>query len=221
MEHGLERDPLVGEHADRPYAGLNLAVAWPLSQDIEPAYLEFETCTRALDEGVYVYPFATTHVTVLTAVNFKLHPDPSPEFLRRLEAAAAALGDFVRDATSDMAPFALDIGPPVLARAAAFLPIRNPTGEIDRIRESALAFCRSAGGILAGASAPTTIHSTILRFRDTPRDAIAFARAFAEVAHSFPPGRMLVDRLLVTYETKPYMRAGSIERCIVFPGGRR
>jgi hypothetical protein len=154
---------------------------------------------------------------VLTAVNFKQHPDPSPEFLQTLEAAAAALGDFVRDVTSDMAPFALDIGPPVLARTAAFLPIRNPTHEIDRLRERALAFCRSAGGILTDASAPTTIHSTILRFRDSPRDATAFVDAFAVVANSFHPGRVLVDRLLVTFEMKPYMRAGSIARCIALP----
>jgi hypothetical protein len=217
MERGFERDPLVGENADRPYAGLNLAVAWPLPRAIEPAYLDFERRTRAIDEGIYVYPFATTHVTVLTAVNFKLYPDPTPDFLQPLEAAAAALGDFVREATTDMAPFALDIGSPVLARVAAFLPIRNPTGEIDRLRERALAFCREAGGILADASAPTTIHSTILRFRDLPRDPAAFARAFTEVANTFHPCRVLVDRVLVTFEMKPYMRAGSVASSIALP----
>jgi hypothetical protein len=218
---GFERDPLVGDDADRPYAGLNLAVMWPLPARFEAAYLEFQERSEALHEGLYVYPFATTHVTVLTAVNFKRHPNPTPETWRRLEEAADALGAWIEGATSDIVPFALDIGPPVLARAAAFLPIKNPTREIALLRERALAFCRSVGGILADASAPKSVHSTVVRFREAPGDVAAFAQAFDGVAGTFHLGRAVVDRVLVTLETKPYMRAGSIATSVVLCGSAR
>jgi len=154
-------------------------------------------------------------VTVLTAVNFKRYPNPKAETLRRLEEAADALGAWIDGAVNDMSPFELDIGPPVLARAAAFLPIRNPTHEIALLRERALAFCLSFGGMLADASAPQSVHSTVVRFRETPPDAAAFGQAFDRVARTFNLGRTVVDRVLVTVETKPYMRAGGIARSVV------
>jgi hypothetical protein len=205
---GFERDPLVGEHADQMHYGLNIAVAWPLGATNEAVYRAFAQRVAALDSGAYVYPFATTHVTVLTAVSFKRYPDPSSETIGAVDAAAERLGAFLAHAASDIEPFILEIGPPVLARAAAFLPMKNATGEISRLRERALAFCRAAGGVLADASAPRAIHSTVLRFREEPPDPVAFARAFDEIAGTHLFGSTTVDRLLVTLETKPYMRRG-------------
>jgi hypothetical protein len=149
-------------------------------------------------------------VTVLTAVNFKQHPNPDPAFVREVDDAAHELADFLTDATRDIAPFTLEVGPPVLTTAAAFLPIKNDTGEVARIRERALAFCRGAGGLLANASVPRAIHSTVLRFRQAPRDAIAFANDFDRFARSVRFGSMAIDRFLVTLETKPYMREGRV-----------
>src|SRR5689334_13695730 len=80
-QHGFTRDPLVGEHADRAHCGLNLAVAWPLPE-LAQAYGALARRIEALDPGLYVYPYATTHITVLTAVSFKLYPDASSEILR-------------------------------------------------------------------------------------------------------------------------------------------
>jgi hypothetical protein len=207
---GFERDPLVGEHADRMHYGLNITVAWPLGATIDAAYRAFEKRVALLDSGTYVYPLATTHITVLTAVSFKRYPDPSSQTIRAIDAAAGRLDAFLAGDARDIGPFTLEIGPPVLARGAAFLPMKNATGEISRVRERALAFCRAAGGVLADASAPRAIHSTVLRFREQPRDPIAFARAFDAIARTLHFGSMTIDRLLVTLETKPYMRAGRV-----------
>jgi hypothetical protein len=206
----FQRDPLVAEHADRDYLGVNIAVAWPLPPELEPAYRSFERAASALDPGLYVYPHATTHVTVLTAINFKQHPDPDAALARDVDCAARELADFLVASTRDISPFKLEVGAPVLTSAAAFLPIKNDTGEIARVRERALAFCRTESGLLANASVPRAIHSTILRFRDPPRDAAAFERAFDSIARSLHFGTMTIDRLLVTLETKPYMRDGRV-----------
>jgi hypothetical protein len=204
-------DPLAGEQADRPHVGLNVAIAWPLPIP-RASYETLASRLRALDPALYVYPFAYTHVTLLTAVSFKTNPDPSPSTVQAVEDAAATLGDFLHGATRDIAPFTIDIAPAVLMPAAAFLPIANPTGEIALVRKRALEFCASSGGVIAGAFAPRAIHSTIMRFRAPPRDPAAFARAFDEVAADFCFGEGTIDRVLVTLETKPYMREGRILR---------
>ena len=197
-------------HKDRAHLGLNVTVAWPWPSHFEPAYLAFAERLAALDAGLYVYPFSTTHVTLLTAVNFRQHVDPSAEATRSVSEVSEKLGAFVMETTRAMPPFTLDFGAPVLARAAAFVPIQNRTGEIALLRQRILAFCRSAGGALSNASAPTSIHSTIVRFRELPPDALAFAQAFDQLSHAFRLGSATIDRVLVTLETKPYMRAGRV-----------
>ena len=211
---GFRRDPLVGEHADRRHHGVNIAIAWPLPNEALGAYREFERRVSALHPGLYVYPFATTHVTLLTAVNFRSYPEPGDAQVHDIDRAAEKLARFVAENTNDLQPFSLETDSPVLASAAAFVPMANPTGEIARIRERALAFCWAQGGVLAHASAPETVHSTVLRFRDPPPDAIAFANAFDEIAANIDFGRLPIDRILVTLETKPYMREGRLARSI-------
>jgi hypothetical protein len=217
---GFARDPLVDEHADKMHYGLNVAVAWPLAAAIEPSYRALAERLGAMDPAAYLYPFATTHVTVLTAVSFKRYPDPSPQTTKAIDDAAERLGEFLASSTRDIGPFSLEVGAPVLARAAAFLPMKNPTGEIARVRERSLSFCRAAGGVLSDASVPSAVHCTILRFRKEPADAAAFARAFDEIGGTFELGTVAVDHLLVTLETKPYMRAGRILRAIALGEAR-
>jgi hypothetical protein len=215
MTDGFQRDPFASEHADRRHYGLNVTVAWPLPRELEKAYGEFERRVRALDPGLYVYPFANTHVTVVTAVSFKQHPEPSEAQVRDIDRAAEELGQFLADHTSDVRRFSLEAGTPVLASAAAYIPMRNPTGEIGRIRERCLAFCRAKGGVMADASAPESmVHSTILRFRESPAAELAFAGAFDAIAKRLDLGRIAIDRVLVTLETKPYMREGRVARSV-------
>jgi hypothetical protein len=211
---GFERDPLVGTYADRRVCGLNVTVAWPLPELCRAAYLDFAARIEKLDPGLYVYSFETTHVTVVTAINFKQHPDPSDEWVSRVERQGTELGNFVASATSDMLPFALEIGPPVLARAAAFFPILNPTGEIFRLRDRVLSHCRAAGGILKGALAPRAVHATFLRFRECPLSPFALANGFESLARGFRLGGARVDEVKVTIELKPYMREARPAACI-------
>jgi len=212
---GFAPDSLVDEHADRACIGLNLAVGWPLPSPLGDAYAELAARVASIDPAVYVYPPATTHVTVLTAVNFKRYPNPTADTVRSVDEAADALGDFTTQALIGVLPFELEVGSPVLARAAAFLPMNDQAGAIATLRDRVLPFCRTQGGILTDASAPRAVHSTFLRFRRAPADALAFARAFDEVARDFAPTRVAIDRVLVTLETKPYMRAGSITRTVL------
>jgi hypothetical protein len=210
---GFRPDPLAAEHADRRHHGLNITIAWPLPQALEPAYREFERRVGALDRSLYVYPFANTHITVVTAVSFKSFADPTEAQVRDIDRAADELGAFLAENTSDLRAFSLEAGTPVLASAAAYVPMQSPTGEIAKIRERCLAFCHRAGGVMAQASAPRSmIHSTVLRFREPPRDAMAFADAFDEIASGVHLGAIAIDRLLVTVETKPYMREGRVVR---------
>jgi hypothetical protein len=216
----FRRDPLAAEHADRRHYGFNVAIAWPWPPEIEAKYRDFERRLADLDPGLYVYPFSTTHITVLTAVSFKEYPDPSEATVGEIDRAADELGRFVAASTGDLSAFSLEAGRPMLSPAAAFVPLRNPTGEIAIVRERALAFCRGAGGVMARASAPETIHSTVMRFREAPRDAIAFAKSFDEIARDVDFGTFAIDRLLVTVETKPYMRAGRVARSVELRANR-
>ncbi len=211
-QYEFEADPLVGAFADRRVAGLNIAVAWPLPASVRAAYLDLAAKVAALDPGLYVYPYEATHITLVTAINFKenieKHAEPPPDTVRSIDAAAASFASFVTEAASDLAPFTLDVDRPRLAKAAGFFPMRNPSGEIARLRERALAFCQAQSGVLSGAVAPRTIHSTFVRFRRLPRDPLTFAAQFEAAAKSSGVDRIEVDEILVTVETKPYMRAG-------------
>jgi len=211
---GFAPEPLVDEHADRACIGLNLAVGWPLPSPLDDAYAELAARVASIDAALYVYPYTTTHVTVLTAVNFKRYPNPTIETVQSVDEAAEALGDFTTQALLGVPPFELEVGSPVLARPAAFFPMNDQAGAMATLRQAALSFCRTRGGILRNASAPRAVHSTFLRFRRAPAEPTAFARAFDEVAKSFVPTRMTIDRVLVTLETKPYMRAGRVTRVV-------
>jgi hypothetical protein len=59
---------------------------------------------------------------------------------------------------------------------------------------------------------PGIIHSTVMRFRQPPPDLEKFLSAFDALAAEtdFPP--IQVGEILLTSETKPYMRAGEILR---------
>jgi hypothetical protein len=191
---------------DEAVLGLNLAFAWPLPASLRVAYEALAARLAALDPGVYVYPYATTHVTVATLVSFKDHADPGgaeearilglvPEIARRLEPAAARIGRFD-----------IEVGAPVLVEEAAFLPIQNPGGEVAHVRARLGVALRD----LCTPRIPQAIHSTVLRFRRAPAEPARFRAAFDEVARMAPLGRARIEELLITTETRPYMAAGAI-----------
>jgi hypothetical protein len=209
-ERGFYVDPFVGAGLKQAVCGLNVAVAWPFPAHFQDRYQEIAGRLAALDANVYVYPFAATHITLLTIVSFKRYPMAPPQTEAEIAAIAPCVLEFLGTVHTPSGPLAIDVGPPVLARTAAFFPIREPTGRLLAVRTQLVDFCRRQGGLVADASVPIALHSTVLRFRSPPDDREKFTTAFAAMARTAGLGRGMVDEVLVTLETKPYMRAGKV-----------
>jgi hypothetical protein len=208
-EQGFAADPLLAA-LEAPVFGLNVAFGWPLPAAVRAAYEAVYARLAALDPAAYVYPHAQTHVTVATLVNFKQHPNPTGTETRYLLGLVPAIARALHHACAGLAPFAIEIGPPVLVRAAAFLPILNPGGEVRRIRQVLAEELRGVDPELSPLKLPNAVHSTVMRFRRPPSDPDAFVAGFLEIARGVRFGAATIDELLVTTETKPYMRGGKI-----------
>jgi hypothetical protein len=204
--HGFEADPLVaGDWV--PTWGLNLALGWPLPVD-RGAYQALAGELAALDPGLFVYPHAQTHVTVLTLISFKEHLHPPPAEIRDLEALIPLVNQAVAPLASGLQPFELELGAPVLARRAAFLPIRDPSGTVAHLRQQILPVLRALSPLFARCQPPPAIHSTLARFRVAPgRELLARFDAWA-AGRALGPAR--VSSIQVTTETRPYMHAGAV-----------
>jgi len=103
----------------------------------------------------------------------------------------------------------------VLTPKAAILPIADPSGEITRVRRdviSALEADKELHGKLAraGLNVPGIIHSTVMRFKAAPSDLARFAADFEQAARAAHQVEIMIDEILLTTETKPYMREGTI-----------
>jgi len=206
-------DRFLGEDPDCPVFGVNLACAWPFPAAVAGYYQSLADELAQLDPGVYVYPFWETHVTILTFLNFTLTQRPTAERLRELQTCIGPIARLVN--LSAIRPFRLEFQRPILTRKAAILPISNPTGEIAQIRRQighALSAQPELHSKLAqgGLNVPDIIHSTILRFKSAPLDPKKFAARFAETAAQAEPFSITIPEILLTAETKPYMRAGEI-----------
>jgi len=213
-EHGLETDRFLAQPTERRVCGLNVAACWPLPEVFETQYTSLADELSRLGDSPYIYPFSQTHITIATAVNFKSYVEPSDHDVQEILATSKAVGQFVAEASRNLQPFVIDIGPAVAVRKCAFLPILNPTGEIVQLRERTLRFCSDYGGILSGSHAPQNIHSTIMRFPQPIENPIRFLDAFNAIASNFYFGNTVIDRVLVTIETTPYMRRGEIAQSI-------
>jgi hypothetical protein len=200
----FEADPLL-EGPDTPVLGLNVAFHWPLPAAFRGEYDSMRARLRALDPGVYVYPFEQTHVTVATIVSFKRHARPDGAEQDRILSLLPRLTRVLDEACAPLRPFEIAVGAPVLVPAAAFLPITNATGEVAAVRRHL-----AAAGAFPELQVPRAIHSTILRFQKAPRDPPAFIEHFDEIARSVRFGTAEVHALVVTTETRRYMMAGRI-----------
>jgi hypothetical protein len=61
-----------------------------------------------------------------------------------------------------------------------------------------------------GLNVPGIIHSTIMRFKGQPENLERFLKDFDKVVAGIQPFPLAIGELLLTTETKPYMRAGEI-----------
>ena len=214
LAHGIVVDALLGEEPDRPVFGFNLACAYPFPAAAARHYRPIAKRLAALDPSVYVYPAWETHVTIVTFVSFYLHARVEPERLVQLQSLINPVCELIRPLLKGPA-FKLVLGPPVLTRKAAILPISDATGAIARIRQTvraALAADKALHAQLArgGLNVPGIIHSTIMRFKSKPRNRAKFLADFDEAAAAVEPFTLEINELLLTTETKPYMRAGEV-----------
>ena len=214
LEQGVVVDALLATDPDGPVFGFNLACAWPFPATAARCYRPMAERLAALDPAVYVYPECETHVTILTFVNFSLHRRPEAERLAQLQSLINPVRELIRPLLK-RPTFELVLGPPVLTRKAAILPISDATGAIADMRQSirsALAENKELHAELmrGGLNVPGIIHSTIMRFKSEPRDLARLLADFDQAAATSEPFPLAIDELLLTTETKPYMRAGEI-----------
>jgi hypothetical protein len=78
---------------------------------------------------------------------------------------------------------------------------------VARLRAAVLPRLRSSPAF-ARCQAPPAVHSTLARFRHLP--AADFPARFAAWSRGRALGPVEVDALLVTTETRPYMREGAV-----------
>ena len=112
-------------------------------------------------------------------------------------------------------PFRLEFQSPVLSRKAAILPVDNPSNEITRIRRRATQLLEDNKELhekllRGGLNVPGIVHSTIMRLKKAPSNVPRFVAGFDAIAAATAPFAMTATEILLTTETKPYMREGQI-----------
>jgi len=205
--HGLEADPFVVPNPWVRTWGLNLAVGWPLPVDL-PAYDRLAGELAALDPGLFVYPHRQTHVTVLTLVSFKEHVEPSLAETRALVDLIPLVSAAVAPVAGELGSFELELGAPVLARRAVFIPIREREGALARFRAAILPALRALSPLFQRCQPPRAVHATLARFRVAPGPG--FVERFEECAAGGVLGSARVSSIQLTTETQPYMREGQV-----------
>lgn len=214
QESGFIADDLVEKDIDTQVYGVNITCAWPLPDEIRESYKDLYNRLKEL-EDVYAYPYSQTHITILTIFNFKKRlrkPRPNLD-----TDTLARITNRIRQITNQT-PIQIRVHPPVLVRAASFLPISNPTQEIYDIRTQIFNMLdRDNKGY--DLDIPQAIHSTILRFKKVPSDKMEFVHRFEEISRGFPLLEARIKEIYITEELKPYMREGRIvERIALYPG---
>lgn len=215
-------DKFLASDSDVPAFGLNLACAWPFPEAWRAGYESLAAELRRLGPWLYVYPFANTHVTLVSLLSFARHVRPQPELVERLRARlpeilAALAPLWTLNSPARIKSFTLRPQMPVLGRGAAILPLLNPDGEVQRLRERTVELLRANPPLhealtAGGMNVPGILHSTILRFRRPPPDLRSFLSAFDEIAATVRLPSMEVREFLLTSETRPYMRGGEVLR---------
>lgn len=229
IEHdGLAADPFLANDANCPVFGLNLTCAFPFPPSARRSYSDLARQLARLSKNLYVYPLWETHVTVVTFVNFSLFRRPSAPQLAELLSWVAPTIDVVRPLfeKQGVAPFELEFRQPILTRKAIILPIANPGGEMAAIRRRVSQLLAGNQGLREklrenGLNFPGIIHSTIARWKKTPRNARAAIARFDAIAKAAPPFSIRVEEMLFTTELKPYMRGSKIlHRFALREGGK-
>jgi len=206
-KNGFEPDTILITQTDLTVYGLNIAIGWPFPAPLKEPYEKFFHELSILGPDTYLYPYANTHITVMTLVNFKEHQYPGEE-VKEIKELVPEIFKLVSRELHEFKPFKIDMGPPVILKRAAIIPILNPTGEVLRFREKIRPLLENTLSLKV--ESPKGVHSTILRFLKCPPDVNGFIAKFESIAANTRMGEVAINELLLTSETKPYMRDGEI-----------
>lgn len=212
-EKGFMPDEFLTSNKDLSVFGLNFAMGWPFPEEVKIKYEELARDLQKFDPTLYIYPYTQTHITIMTLVNFKEHQNPSKiesENIRGLQSGIVSnvLNLIENEESILQKPFTIDIGYPVLSSNAIFLPILNPTDEIERFRNKVENVLRERLNLTP--QRPPGIHSTIARFYTKPDDETSYQKQFELFATDRFLGKAAINQILLTSEIKPYMRDGKI-----------
>jgi hypothetical protein len=138
------------------------------------------------------------------------------------EIIAALAPLFAENSTDRIKPFTLQPQAPVLSRSAVILPLANLDGEVARLRQRVAELLQRHAPlqrelVKRGLKVPGIVHSTVARFAQMPPDLEIFLAAFDELAAETDFTPMEAGEILLTSETKPYMRGGEILRRFKLP----
>lgn len=207
-------DSFLANDPDCPVFGFNLACAYPFSPGASAAYRTMASLLSKAEGGLYVYPEWETHTTIVTFVNFSKRPRPTCAQRAEAQSLIPRVIQLLEKIPMPRA-FQLVLQPPRLTPKAIILPIDDPCEAIPQLRRQIRAEVEKDSALLralddAGWNIPAIIHSTIGRFATAPPDGDGFARRFEKIKVQAAPIFLEVEELLITTETKPYMRAGEI-----------
>lgn len=210
----FEPDNLLSADLDSQTFGINLACSWPLPSPLAEVYQDFSAKVKALDPALYVYPYPETHITIMTLVDFKDTIGISPEQGSQLEKLAGEISSclenfFAEDHDLAKGPISLRFDRAVLTPKAAYLAFDDPADRIGSLRKSVASMLPEKFPQLS-LHYPGIVHSTFLRFLDTPADPRVLSEKFGYLALELRPVTIQVPELLLTIETSPYMRSGKI-----------
>ncbi len=201
---GFVVDTILAHDPNMSVYGLNITMGWPLPISLNSYEMLYRELMVLSSENAYVYPYAQTHMTLMTLVNFKKNRYPN----EKTECIKTLVPEIISSSCLEagLKPFMINIGPPVLLKSAAILPVLNFTREVLRLREKIAPLLNKAFSLKA--EVPQNIHSTILRFLKNPSDTNAFIKKFESLAKNKIIGQAVINELSLTLETKPYMRDG-------------
>eukprot|EP01012_Entosiphon_sulcatum_P009670 TRINITY_DN15514_c0_g1_i1.p1 TRINITY_DN15514_c0_g1~~TRINITY_DN15514_c0_g1_i1.p1 ORF type:complete len:272 (+),score=29.89 TRINITY_DN15514_c0_g1_i1:35-817(+) len=203
----------------RPVFGSIVTVAAPPEPSNFVPQLQWITRTiEAIEPSVvYVYPYNAFHCTVACLASFRhaLWQNASHAVQAQFLAAWESSLKTCLNNSSGLPvgqSFKVVLQRPVLSRAAAYFPVHNPSGEIEAIRSCVRQIWRNTkqpGGLPSefarDVRVPEITHMTLLRFRAQPLRPLQWQDAFRAVAAQWHPVEIVVSKVYLALEDRPYM----------------
>jgi hypothetical protein len=222
----IRPDPWFKEDPDLnlTVSGLNIACGWPLPKAVQKNYERlYSRLEKIHPDCTYIYPYCQTHITIATLVSFKDYKRPSSEDKAAISSLIPyferALFSIMNEPKNGFKPFRIIPTGLTLTPEAAYIKFDNASGEIERLRaelrkEIKLLTNKDSPlvSLLSGFRTPGIIHSTPLRIKKPIgiADQEDFIRSFCEATSGIDLGIVEIDEILLTSETKPYMRDGQV-----------